>query len=100
MKTLSFDISDEAFDLLNNIHDFGVAEYRDIQYKSIEDFKLSLEYSNGFMSTDSFLKRNFGGTYYLIPELLEFGLVDIDNMCWHTTYILTNFGKYIISKED
>lgn len=100
MKTISFNISDEAFDLLTNLNISGAAEYKDIHYNSIEDFKLSMEYSNGFMSTDSFLKRNFNGTYYLIPELLQFGLIVIDNMCWHTTYILTDFGKYIVSKGD
>lgn len=100
MKTLTFRISDKAFELLNKIHDSGSAEYRDTQYESLEDFTNSAEFVNGFMSIDSFLKRNFNGTYYLITELLLFGLVDIDDMCWHTTYVITDFGKHIISTEN
>ena len=100
MKTLSFRISDKAFELLKKINDSGSAEYRDTQYKSLEDFKISEEFKSGFMSTDSFLRRNFGGTYYLIDELALFGLIQLDDMCWHTTYVISDFGKYIISTED
>lgn len=100
MKTLTFRISDKAFELLNNIHDSGSAEYRDTQYESFDVFTNSEEFKNGFMSIDSFLKRNFNGTYYLIPELLQFGLVDIDNMCWHITYVISDFGRFILSQED
>ena len=100
MKTLTFRISDKAFELLCQIHDSGSAEYRDTQYESLDVFTNSTEFKNGFMSIDSFLKRNFNGTYYLIAELLRFGLIDIDDMCWHTTYVVTDFGKFLISKED
>jgi hypothetical protein len=100
MKTLTFRISDKAFELLCQIHDSYSAEYRDTQYESLDDFTNSEECKNGFMSTDSFLKRNFNGTYYLIPELLLFGLVDMDDMCWHTTYVITDFGKHLLSTED
>jgi hypothetical protein len=100
MKTISFNISDDAFELLKKINDSGFAEYRDTQYNSIEDFKDSDEFKNGFMSVESFLKRNSDGTHHLINELLQFNLVDIDDMCWHITYILTDFGKFVISKES
>ncbi len=100
MKTISFNISDEAFELLKKIYEFGSAEYRDTRYYSVEDFKISDEFKNGFMTVDSFLKRNFGGTYYLIEELLQFNLIDSDDMCWHITYILTDFGKFVASKEE
>lgn len=100
MKTISFNISDEAFELLKKIHDSGFAEYRDTRYYSIEDFKASDEFKNGFMTEETFLKRNFGGTYYLIEELLQFNLIDSDYISWHTTYILTDFGKFVISKEN
>lgn len=100
MKTLSFRISDKAYELLKKINDSGNAEYRDTQYESLEDFENSQEFKSGFMTTDSFLRRNFGGTYYLIAELDLFGLIQLDDMCWHTTYVISDFGKHIISTEN
>jgi hypothetical protein len=39
MKTLTFQISDEAFELLEKINKVGYAEYRDTNYSSLEEFK-------------------------------------------------------------
>ena len=29
-------------------------------------------------------------------ELSEYGLVDLDYEAWHTTYIITDFGKKVL----
>jgi hypothetical protein len=96
MKTLTFKISNEAFDLLKKIGK-GSAEYRDPEFESIEDFRKSNSYE--FRNDEWFLNRNFGGTYYLISELYKYGLVDSDGESWHMTYILTPFGREILESQ-
>lgn len=95
MVKLSFEISDEAFNLLKTIGN-GAAEYRDTEYGTVEEFENSDEFKHGIRTTDWFLNRNFDGTYHLIPELEKYGLVESDGMSWHMTYILTEFGKEIL----
>jgi hypothetical protein len=97
MKTITFQISDEAFELLTKIGN-GAAEYRDTKYNTLEDFKNSDEYKTGFRTEEGFLDRNFGGTYHLIDELSRYGLVDLDEMSWHLTYILTDLGKQALKQ--
>jgi hypothetical protein len=92
-------ISDEAFDLLKQIGD-GAAEYRDTEYDTVADFMESNEYKEGRRTIESFLNRNFSGTYHLIFELSKYNLVDIDEMCWHTTYRLTDLGKQMLDGES
>ena len=62
MKTLTFQISDEAFALLIEIGN-GSAEYRDTEYPTLDDFKNSSYFKKGLRSEQSFLNRNYGGTY-------------------------------------
>lgn len=100
MVKLTFHISPEAYELLVNIGKTGGAEYRDTEYLTLKDFKergvsSELEYR----TEEWFLKRNFGGTYYLITELIKYGLVDMDYDAWHQTYILTDFGEEILGKN-
>jgi len=92
MAELTFHISDAAYDLLKKIGN-GAAEYRDHRYKTLEEFEASPDYKEGIRSKNWFLNRNYGGTYYLIEELYDAGLVEPDGESWHLTYVLTPFGK-------
>ena len=96
--TLTFEISDEAYDLLLKINKENAAEYRDTEYATIDDFKSSFEYKNGLRSEESFLNRNFGGTYHLIHELYRYDLIDLLEEAWHQTYILSPLGKEFIKQ--
>jgi len=95
MVKLSFEISDEAFDLLKKFGD-GHAEYRDTEYSTLEDFKKSETFTHKVRDEQWFLKRNFNGTYHLIPELTKYGLVELDYDSWHKTYFVSDFGKEIL----
>ena len=97
MKTITFQISDEAFELLTKIGSGG-AEYRDTEYNTLEDFKNSNEYKIGLRTEEWFLNRNFGGTYHLIHELSRYGLVESDGMSWNLTYVLTDLGKQALKQ--
>jgi hypothetical protein len=97
MKTITFQISNEAFELLQKIGN-GTAEYRDTEYNTLEDFKNSDKYKTGLRTEEWFLNRNFNGTYHLIDELSSYGLVDSDRMSWHLTYILTDLGKQALKQ--
>lgn len=94
--TYKFTISDEAFDLLKKINLEGSAEYRDIEYESLEVFKTGETYLNGRRTEESFLARNFGGTYSLALELADKGLIDDDYDSWHVTFVMTEVGKEIL----
>lgn len=100
MKKITFEISDEAFNLLTKLN---AAEYRDTEFRTLEDFKNSEEYKSGKKTEEWFLKRNYGGTLYLICELEEYGLVEQDYITdcesWHITYIVSEFGKKILDKS-
>lgn len=89
------EVSEEAYELLCKI---GIkpAEYRDSQYNTVEEFLESEDYKRGVKTKEWFLARNFGGTLYLIDELLIYGLVESDCDSWHLTYNITYFGKEII----
>jgi hypothetical protein len=93
---LSFEISEEAFSLLKKINKSGSAEYRDIEWVTLEDFKKSYEFIDGIRTEEWFLNRNFGGTGYLLDELIKYGLVESDGMSWHLTYLVSSFGKEIL----
>ena len=96
MKTLTFQITDEAFELMKKIGR-GSAEYRDSEWSTLEEFKKSDVYNTHGKTEEWFLNRNFGGTYHLIDELYKYGLVDSDGESWHMTYILTDFAKELMS---
>jgi hypothetical protein len=91
---LYFEISQEAYQLLNKINEAGFAEYRDTDLETIEDFKSS-EISK-IHDEDWFLHRNFGGTAYLLPELIKYGLIESDTESWHETWKLSYFGQEVV----
>ena len=93
---LSFEISKDSFELLKKINEKGYAEYRDIEWDTLDDFKKSEVFISGKRTEEWFLNRNFNGTGYLMKELLFYGLIEHDIDSWHLTYVLTNFGKEII----
>jgi hypothetical protein len=99
MKTLQFQISDEAFELLKQIKQEWGAEYRDFDYKTLDEFKQSNDFKRGILTESQFLNRNFNGTFYLILELQKYNLVEIDDNSYHSTYILTDFGKEILKNQ-
>ncbi len=97
MKKITFEISDEAFNLLKKLN---AAEYRDTEFETLEDFKNSEEYKSGKKTEEWFLNRNYGGTLYLIRELEECDLVEHDCESWYITYIVSEFGKKILDKSS
>lgn len=97
MKTITFNISDEAFDLLLSIKKNHIAEYRDPKYYTKEEFLASDDVKH--QSLESFLNRNSNGTLYLISELAKYNLVDSNYDAWHMTYELTDFGKMVTDKD-
>lgn len=72
MRKITFEISEEAYQLLLSIKKDGYAEYRNTLCNS---------------------------TYYLIGELQKYNLVENNMDSWYPTYILTDFGKDMVSKE-
>lgn len=96
--TYTFDISEEAFNLLKEIDKIGSAEYRDTEFQTLEEFEVLNDYK--LMNKESFLARNFGGTYHLIGDLLKFNLIEYDNMSWHTTFVVTEIGKQVIAQNS
>jgi len=99
MTKLSFQITDEAFNLLKEINNKGYAEYRDTEYKTLEEFKKSDDYNVLLRNEECFLSRNFNGTLNLIYELSKYGLIESDGESWHTTYIVSDFGKEILNNN-
>jgi hypothetical protein len=95
MKTLTFNISDEAYDLLLKIKKEGYAEYRDTQFETLDDFINSDLYTVQNKSVDWYMSRNFDGTHKFIPELLRYGLIKFDEMSWHDAYVLTLLGNKV-----
>lgn len=93
MVKITFEISKESYDLLFKIKEERYVEYRDTKFKTLEDFLKSDNVIN--RTEESFLARNGDGTLYLIPELLEYNLIECDSDAWHSTYRLTKFGKEV-----
>ena len=96
--TVKIELSKQAFELLKYIKENDCAEYRDTEFDTKEDFLKSDDYLVNNRSLEWFLARNSNGTFYLIDELLEYGLVDSgDGMSWHTTYYITKLGNQLIN---
>lgn len=97
MKELVYklSISDEAFELLQKIEKHKCAEYRDPEFSTLEEFKMNSLYLDRKRDEEWFLNRNFGGTYYLIEELLKHNLID-DDMAWNITYRISSLGKEVL----
>jgi hypothetical protein len=99
--TYSFEISDEAWQLLLSLNGKNrYAEYRDPEYASLSEFKDSEEFNNGRRTEEWFLDRNHGGTYGLIMELNIHKLVDNDYDAWHQTYVISELGKTVIGQNQ
>jgi hypothetical protein len=96
MKKITFEISNEAFDLLVSMKE-KYAEYRDTEYLTLKDFTEKEERNK--LDIERFLNRNHNGTYYLISELLNYNLVEDYENSWHQTYKLSDFGKTVTEKE-
>ena len=93
---LSFEISKDALELLKQINEKGSAEYRDLEWTTLDAFKRSEVFLEGRRTEEWFLERNFNGTSYLIEELYNYGLVDNDGESWHLTYVVSGFGKEVL----
>ena len=98
MVKLTFEISEEAFELLKEIEKKGSAEYRDTEYESESDFLSSTEFETKLRTLDWFLTRNFNGTFGKAQELYKYGLVESDFVSWYLTYVISDFGKEILEK--
>lgn len=96
---IEIELSDAAFELLKGIGREGYAEYRDTEYNTLEDFQDSVAAITSAKTDQWFLNRNSNGTYHLIPELCNNHLIESDDMAWHSTYRLSNFGKKLLKFE-
>ena len=94
---LSFEVNEDSFNLLKTIDEMGSAEYRDHEWDTLEDFKKSDVFLDGKQTEEWFLARNFGGTAYLLDDLVEHGLVESDGESWHLTYVVTNLGRTVLN---
>lgn len=97
---IEFEISDKSFELLKAIEKEGAAEFRDSRYESLEEFKKSSEFIEGEsgMGTEKWFKaRNFCDLKD-IKDLIAHDLIDMHDMAWHMTYVVTERGKEIIKK--
>ena len=107
MEKLKFEIveeielSKEAFDLLKKIDEAGQAVYRDHHYETTDDYLDWLELNDtqyNELEKERFLRRNFGGTFYLTGELLMYNLIEDLEGSWHLTYIISEKGKKFLEK--
>lgn len=96
---IEFEISDAAFELLKRLKKEGSLEYRDPEYKSLDNYR-RYKTLTGITPDNSdderFLKRNSDGTLHLMEELLEHNLVDFDFGSCHQTFILSDLGKKVL----
>lgn len=81
------DISKEELDLLRKIHTNGYADLADFQNKN-----------DGFRTEESFLGRNFNGTFSLALGLLEKWLIDYVEDSWHITYKVSDFALKMLDQ--
>jgi hypothetical protein len=98
---IQFEISDKSFELLKAIHEAGMAEFRDSEYRSLEAFKTSKDFNpekGAFRSEEWFKARNFCDIQDL-EELIERNLIDVDGMSWHQTWIVSKFGEEVLEKH-
>lgn len=102
MKELNhkIEISEEAFKLLLDIDKADLAEYRDTEYSSLEDFLENRSVDEENETEEWFLNRNFNGTYYMIYELAEAELIDLQYLCYFITYTVSDKGREIIEQNE
>lgn len=100
MKELNYkiELTDQQFDLLIKLKNDKYAEYRD-NYDTLEDFLKSDDHKLYERSEQWFMDRNYNGTYNEMRKLFELNLVDSDDMAWHETYILSEYGKEVLKQN-
>lgn len=94
--TLTIEITDEEFDVLNKIKENGHAEFKDSEFTWDEYYenKKEVVYSDpDVWNEERFLRRNFGGTKKEALSLYEKGLVDMPDDAWYLTFELTDLGR-------
>jgi len=96
--TVSFEISEEAFELLKKIGEKVYVEYRDNRVDTIEKFLESDDFKNKHITLESYKNRNFGGTLKLAYELAERDLIEDCEGAWHMSYQISEFGKETLKK--
>lgn len=99
-KTLTIEFSNEEVQLLKDINKEGYAEYRDPEYETVQDFVASPDFQSNTRTVESFKARNFNGTYHLIDKLLKHSLIQMDDMGWHTTFVMTDDGKAVLTEWE
>lgn len=100
MKKFTFEITDKEYEYLLKLEREGYAEYRDSSFETLEDFKKSNLFIDNVRSVDWFLSRNFDGTYQLTDNLFNLNLIKLDNDSWHTTFVLSEFGKNLLKNDN
>lgn len=92
-------LSSKEFRLLKKLDKEGYAEYRDYKFDTYE--KYFKAQSGGYYCRDeeSFKKRNFGGTKFIMDKLFGLGLVDMEEMAWNITFKITELGKKFIKEN-
>ena len=91
---IEFEISDKSFEVLKEIDKSGQAEFKDYQFKSLEEF---ISEGNGINTENSFKIRNFCDQKDIL-DLITYDLIDIKEDALHPTYIVTERGKQILEK--
>lgn len=92
----SFELSEDAVQLLKDISKAGFAEYRDNEYDDINEWRL--DFPDRDKRPDSwFLARNFGGSHKIAQELFELSLIEDVKGSWHSTYRISQLGKLVLS---
>ena len=83
-------LSQKEIDLLQRCKEQGYLEYRDGEFKNIEEFR-----RRKYVSVDQnfFLSRNEGGTLEQAYELEQLGFLSEDMNAWHITFKLTEKGE-------
>lgn len=97
-----FEIPDEAVELLKKIKAHGAAEFRDYEFKNLEEFKSNSTYmtplSEGkFRDEGWFFKRNFCEPDKLEP-LFKYDLIKDVEDAWHPTYEISERGEEILEQ--
>lgn len=102
MKKLQFEfvLTGPEYGLLLRIAEEGSAEYRDIEFETVEEYIHPKNWNGSHPPTEiqiqNFKRRNTDGTYHLIENLLVFNLIQHADDAWHTTYKLSEFGKLVL----
>lgn len=97
--THTFEISQPAWELLLSLAGGNIAEYRDNEYESVEEYKNDRSICPTNQMVSNFLSRNSNGSLYLAHELLKHNLVEPVDMAWHTTYQISELGLEVLKNN-